>query len=247
MYLITGLGNPGREYHKTRHNVGFETLDRLIDKYRIERPSLKFKAMIGKGYIGAEKVLVAKPMTYMNLSGEAVRAIVDYYKIDPETELIVINDDIDLPPGHLRIRKNGSAGGHNGLKSIIQHLGTEQFIRIRIGVGAKKEGWELMDHVLGRFPEEERKTIDETLEKAAEAAACIVTDGVDIAMNRYNTKKEKKKKASKEKEITAEEGNRTAGPGKTPSEPVNESVKTESADTAAQDQGGKDSTSDVNV
>ena len=214
MYLIVGLGNPGREYSKTRHNVGFEALDCLISKYRIDGPQGKFKAMIGKGYIGAEKVIVAKPLTYMNLSGEAVRAIVDYYKIDPETELIVINDDIDLEPGHLRIRKNGSAGGHNGLKNIILHLGTEKFIRIRIGVGAKKEGWELMDHVLGRFPEEERKIIDETLEKAADAAACIVTDGVDIAMNRYNTKKEKKKKPPKVKENT-EEQSETADTGNT--------------------------------
>ena len=195
MYLIVGLGNPGREYHKTRHNVGFETLDRLIDKYHIDGPQSKCKAMLGKGYIGPEKVIVAKPMTYMNLSGEAVRAIVDYYKIDPETELVVISDDIDLEPGFLRIRKSGSAGGHNGLKSIISHLGTEQFTRIRIGVGAKKAGWDLADHVLGHFSEEDRIIIEETLKKAADAAACIVTDGVDIAMNRYNTKKPKKAKA----------------------------------------------------
>lgn len=203
MYLIVGLGNPGREYHKTRHNVGFEALDELITAYRISGPLSKFKAMIGKGMIGAEKVIAAKPMTYMNLSGEAVRAIVDFYKIDPETELIVISDDVDLEPGRLRIRKSGSAGGHNGLKSIIQHLGTEKFLRIRIGVGGKKAGWDLADHVLGKFPEEERPLVDEALKKAAEAAACVVTDGPDIAMNRYNTKKAKKEK-KKEAAKTAE-------------------------------------------
>ena len=203
MYLIVGLGNPGREYHRTRHNVGFEALDELITAYRISGPLSKFKAMIGKGMIGAEKVIAAKPMTYMNLSGEAVRAIVDFYKIDPETELIVISDDVDLEPGRLRIRKSGSAGGHNGLKSIIQHLGTEKFLRIRIGVGGKKAGWDLADHVLGKFPEEERPLVDEALKKAAEAAACVVTDGPDIAMNRYNTKKAKKEK-KKEAAKTAE-------------------------------------------
>ena len=246
MYLIVGLGNPGREYNKTRHNVGFETLDHLIDQYRIDGPQSKFKALIGKGYIGAEKVLVAKPMTYMNLSGEAVRAIVDYFKIDPESELIVINDDIDLPTGHLRIRKNGSAGGHNGLKSIIQHLGTEQFIRIRIGVGAKQDGRNLVNHVLGKFPEEDRKVIDEALAKAAEAAACIVTDGVDIAMNRYNTKKEKKKKELKEKTEGAE--SKTADTEKSPLEPKNDSIKTDSANTAiTQEQASKNIAPDTNV
>ncbi|MBE5997134.1 MAG: aminoacyl-tRNA hydrolase [Lachnospiraceae bacterium] len=204
MYLIVGLGNPGREYQRTRHNVGFEALDELIAKYGIGAPQSKFRAMLGKGVIGTEKVIAVKPLTYMNLSGEAVRAVVDYYKIDPETELIVISDDVDLEPGRLRIRKSGSAGGHNGLKSIIQHLGTEKFLRIRIGVGGKKDGWDLADHVLGKIPEEERAVIGEALKKAAEAAACVVTDGADIAMNRYNTKKTKKEK--KEKTEAAEKG-----------------------------------------
>ena len=204
MFLIAGLGNPGREYNRTRHNVGFEALDELITAYRIDGPQSKFRAMLGKGYIGAEKVIAVKPMTYMNLSGEAVRAVVDFYKIDPETELIVISDDVDLPPGTIRIRKSGSAGGHNGLKSIIQHLGTDRFIRIRIGVGGKKDGWDLADHVLGKVPEEERAVIDEALKKAAEAAACIVTDGVDIAMNRFNTKKEKKKKRQTDEDARPE-------------------------------------------
>ena len=204
MFLIVGLGNPGREYSGTRHNVGFGALDELIAEQRIDGPLLKFRAMTGKGFIGAEKVIAAKPMTYMNLSGEAVRAIVDFYKIDPEKELIVISDDVDLKPGVLRIRKSGSAGGHNGLKSIIQHLGTEKFVRIRIGVGGKKEGRDLADHVLGKIPEEEKAVIGEAMKKAAEAAACIVTDGADIAMNRFNTKKEKKKKtAEKTEEETA--------------------------------------------
>ena len=200
MYIIVGLGNPGKEYENTRHNIGFATLDQLAEAGGISVLEKKHKALIGKGMIDGQKVILAKPMTYMNLSGEAVRAIVDFYKIDPEKELIVISDDVDLKPGVLRIRKSGSAGGHNGLKSIIQHLGTEKFVRIRIGVGGKKDGWDLADHVLGKIPEEERAVIGETLKKAAEAAACIVTDGTDIAMNRFNTKKEKKKKKAEKTE-----------------------------------------------
>ena len=203
MYIIVGLGNPGREYAETRHNAGFRAVDAFIDEFHIDGPQVKFRAMIGKGTVGGEKVLCVKPLTYMNLSGEAVRAVCDFYKIDPETELIVISDDVDLEPGRLRIRKSGSAGGHNGLKSIIQHLGTEKFLRIRIGVGGKKAGWDLADHVLGKFPEEERPLVDEALKKAAEAVACVVTDGPDIAMNRYNTKKAKKEK-KKEAAKTAE-------------------------------------------
>ena len=205
MYIIVGLGNPGTKYNNTRHNVGFETLDLLIGKYRAGGPFEKWKAMYGSAYIGGEKVLFVKPLTYMNLSGEAVRAVVDYYKIDPEEELVVINDDVDLEPGSIRIRKSGSAGGHNGLKSIIECLGTQKFTRIRIGVGAKPADRDLADHVLGKFPPEELPLVREAKEHAAEAAAAIVTDGVDIAMNRYNVKKKKAKtESSKEAEETTE-------------------------------------------
>lgn len=186
MFLIAGLGNPGKKYEKTRHNVGFETLDRIIDENHIGRPAVRFHALIGKGTIGAESVLCVKPLTYMNASGEAVQPIAAYYKIDPESQLIVISDDVDLPAGALRIRRHGSAGGHNGLKSVISCLGTDRFIRVRVGVGAKPEGWDLADYVLGRFSEEDRKKVNEAMERAAGAVACIVGEGPDRAMNLYN-------------------------------------------------------------
>ena len=147
MYIVAGLGNPGREYVNTRHNVGFDVIDTLIDKYNIGGPELKHKAMMGKGQIAGQKVVLVKPLTYMNSSGESIRAIADYYKIDVESELIVISDEISLPPGEVRVRKKGSAGGHNGLKNIIKLLGTENFQRIRIGVGEKPKGYELVNWV----------------------------------------------------------------------------------------------------
>lgn len=188
MYLIVGLGNPGRDYEKTRHNVGFDTVDELIEEYRIPQSGVKFKAMYGKGMIGSEKVLVAKPLTYMNLSGEAVRGLVDYFKIDVKEELIVIYDDIDLEPGNIRIRAKGSAGGHNGMKNIIQQLGTQEFARVRIGVGAKPKGWDLADHVLSRFSKEDRSLVEESIEKSCKAVRCFVEEGIDAAMNKYNCK-----------------------------------------------------------
>ena len=151
MFLIAGLGNPGRQYEKTRHNMGFDTIDELIERHRIPQGGIAHKAMYGKGMIAGEKVLAVKPLTYMNLSGEAIREYVNYYKMDPETELIVIYDDIDLEPGQIRIRKKGSAGGHNGIKSIIAQIGTQNFYRIKVGVGAKPKGWDLADYVLGTF------------------------------------------------------------------------------------------------
>ena len=135
MYIIAGLGNPKREYDNTRHNIGFALIDALADQYNISVMDMKHKALTGKGMINGQKVILVKPLTFMNLSGESIRPIVDYYKIDVSTELIVISDDISLPPGQIRVRKKGSAGGHNGLKNIIQHLGSEEFQRIRIGVG----------------------------------------------------------------------------------------------------------------
>ena len=189
MYIIVGLGNPTRQYEGTKHNVGFDTIDYLIDEYQIPSSGTGHKALFGKGMIAGQKVIVAKPMTYMNLSGESVRELVNYYKVDPESELIIIQDDIDLEPGQLRIRKQGSAGGHNGLKDIIGRLGTQNFMRVKVGVGAKPKGWDLADHVLGRFSADDRKRVDEAIELAADAVEKIITDGPDAAMNEYNRKR----------------------------------------------------------
>ena len=189
MYLIAGLGNPGKQYEKTRHNMGFDTIDELIDRHNIPGSGIQHKAMYGKGVIGGQKVILAKPLTYMNLSGDSISEIVNYYKIDPETELIVIYDDIDLDPGQIRIRKKGSAGGHNGMKSIIARTGTQNFYRIKVGVGAKPAGWDLAAHVLGRFSSEEREEVDQAIKEAADAVELILTEGIDAAMNKFNAKK----------------------------------------------------------
>ena len=188
MYLIAGLGNPGRQYEHTRHNIGFDTVDVLVEEYQVPQSGVRRQGRYGKGMIAGEKVILLKPLTYMNLSGESVRGIADYFKIDPESQLIVIYDDIDLEPGQIRIRKKGSAGGHNGIKDIIAKLGTQNFIRIKIGVGAKPRGWDLADHVLSRFSKEERELIDMAVSRAAAAVKKILTDGVDAAMNEYNRK-----------------------------------------------------------
>ena len=186
MYIIVGLGNPGRKYEGTRHNMGFDVIDRLVYKNNIPCSGSKFHSVYGTGMIGTEKVILAKPLTYMNLSGTAVRELVDFYKIDPESELIVISDDIDLEPGRIRIRKQGSAGGQNGLRHIVQCLGTQKFIRIRVGTGGKPEGWELADWVLSRFTMDDRALVDDAIVRAADAVAAICTDGIDKAMNVYN-------------------------------------------------------------
>ena len=187
MYLIAGLGNPTREYEKTRHNVGFEAIDILADKAGTTVTEKKHKALYGKGYIGGQKVILAKPQTYMNLSGESIREIADFYKIEPEN-IIILCDDINLSEGQLRIRLKGSAGGHNGLKNIISHLGTQEFPRIRIGVGEKPRGMDLADYVLGRFPKEQQAVMEEAYRDAAEAACMMIEDGADVAMNHYNRK-----------------------------------------------------------
>ena len=186
MYIIAGLGNPGGKYEKTKHNMGFQVIDLLADKYHIEMNQKKHKAICGTGVIEGVKVLLLKPQTFMNLSGESIRDAVDFYKIDPETELIVIYDDISLAPGHLRIRKKGSAGGHNGIKNIIQHLGTQVFPRIRVGVGEKPEGWDLADYVLSGFSKEDEVLVKESWERAVEAVAVMLTDGPEKAMNDFN-------------------------------------------------------------
>ena len=188
LYIIAGLGNPGKQYENTKHNVGFLTIDVLAEKLGIRVSKIKHKALTGEGFISGEKVILVKPQTYMNLSGESVRELVDFYKIDPEEELIIIYDDIALAPGKLRVRAKGSAGGHNGIKNIIAHLGTQQFSRIRIGVGEKPAGWDLADYVLGRFPAEEEPTIRTALEQTVKACETILTDSVEAAMNQFNGK-----------------------------------------------------------
>ena len=189
MYIIAGLGNPGREYVNTRHNIGFDVIDALADKNRIDVSTIKHKALIGKGMIGSEKVILVKPQTYMNLSGDSLIDISQYYKIDIETELIVIYDDIALDLGAIRVRKSGSAGGHNGMKSIIKNLSTENFMRIRMGVGEKPKDYDLADYVLSHFTQDERKTMNLGVKDAVDAVEIILSDDVNKAMNLYNKKK----------------------------------------------------------
>ena len=186
MFVIVGLGNPGDKYLRTRHNAGFMTIDVLADKYGIDISEDKHKALIGKGVIDGNKVILVKPQTFMNNSGESVRAVIDYYKADSENELIVIYDDISLAPGQLRIRKKGSAGGHNGIKSIISHLGSDVFLRIKVGVGEKPKGYDLADYVLGHFDDEDMKIMKESFSRGAEAAAFMLGGDIDKAMNMYN-------------------------------------------------------------
>ncbi|MCM1541708.1 MAG: aminoacyl-tRNA hydrolase [Blautia sp.] len=186
MYIIVGLGNPGRNYENTRHNIGFDVIDRLSDQENIGVLEKKHKAVIGKGVIAGEKCVLAKPQTFMNLSGESVRALLDYYKADETTNLIVISDDVSLDAGKIRIRKKGSAGGHNGLKNIIAHLGHDTFIRVKMGVGEKPRGWDLADYVLGHFSTQEREVMDEAAKRAADAIRMIIAEDADKAMNEYN-------------------------------------------------------------
>lgn len=191
MYIIAGLGNPGGKYAHTRHNVGFDTIDRLADRYGIRLDTNKFKGEYGMGVIDGHKVLLLKPQTYMNLSGECIRDVLGYYKADPNEELIVLFDDISLNPGLIRIRKKGSAGGHNGIKNIIAHLGTQVFKRVKVGVGEKPKGYDLADYVLSRFPKDERVLMEEAFERAGEAAVCMMNDTMEHAMNQFNKKTEK--------------------------------------------------------
>lgn len=188
MYIIAGLGNPTKEYDKTRHNVGFLAIDALADKYHIDVSEKKHKALCGRGTIEGQKVVLMKPQTFMNLSGESIRAAVDFYKVDPE-DIIIIYDDISLEPGQLRIRLKGSAGGHNGIKNIIAHLGTQEFPRIKVGIGAKPPRMDLADYVLSRFSQGEQKLMDDAFKEAADAAVMMMTDGAERAMNHFNTKK----------------------------------------------------------
>lgn len=189
MFIIAGLGNPDRQYEGTRHNVGFDVIDRLADKYNIAVDMKKHRALLGKGVIEGQKVILAKPQTYMNLSGESIRSLVDYYKIDGEHELLVIYDDINLEVGQLRIREKGSAGGHNGIKNIIAHLGTQVFPRIRVGVGEKPSRYDLADYVLGHFSKAEKALMDEGYDHAMDAAGMILSGRIKDAMSEYNRKR----------------------------------------------------------
>ena len=209
MKIITGLGNPGTEYAKTKHNVGFMFVDALADKLGVTEWKDKFDAKIGEGRIGMEKVLLVKPQTYMNDSGRAVGPVMNFYKLTPE-DLIVAHDDMDIPAGTIRIRKKGSAGGHNGIKSILAHIGDEHFSRVRIGIGRPLPGWTVVNHVLAAFSEEDAPKITEAINYLIPAVECIVNEDVDMAMNRYNPKKQKKqKKQAQPADMAAE----TAGEG----------------------------------
>ena len=185
-WLVVGLGNVGDQYENTRHNVGFEVVDAIADKLDIPVQRLKFKALTNTAALGGEKVLLMKPVTYMNLSGEAVEQAAAFYKIPPE-RVLVISDEVALPPGKLRIRPSGSAGGHNGLKSIIQHLGTDQFPRLRVGVGEKPHpDYDMADWVLGHPQGDDRKALDDAVKRAVQAVECIIHDGPSAAMNKFN-------------------------------------------------------------
>ena len=188
MFLIVGLGNPGKQYEHTRHNIGFDVMDALAEKYNISISEKKHKTLCGKGVINGVKVVLAKPQTYMNLSGDSVGEMAQFYKIPPEN-IIVINDDISLDVGRIRVRPKGSAGGHNGLKSIIYRLNSDTFPRVKMGVGAPKhEDYDLADFVLGRFTKEEIPVMEDAIVKAEKAVAEIIKNGVQSAMNKYNGK-----------------------------------------------------------
>lgn len=187
MFLIVGLGNPGAKYDGTRHNVGFEVIDALSDKYGIAVKHKEHKGLVGKGMIADKKALLVKPQTFMNLSGESVFELTEYYDVDPETELIVISDDVSLSTGNIRVRKKGSAGGHNGLKSIIGLLDTNVFPRVRVGVGECTDG-DMVAHVLGKYDSKDRERVDKSLEKAVGAIELILSGDIEQAMNKYNVK-----------------------------------------------------------
>lgn len=186
MYIIAGLGNPGKKYEETRHNMGFMAVDFLAEKYDIKVNKIRFRALTGEGRIAGQKVLLLKPQTYMNLSGESIRLALEYYKVNPQ-ELIVIYDDIDIQAGMIRIRKKGSTGTHNGMRNILYHIRTEDFPRIRVGIGSGRKE-DMIDYVTGSVPKNEITLLKEAADKAACGAACIVEKGIEKAMNEYNIK-----------------------------------------------------------
>ena len=188
MFIVAGLGNPGNKYDGSRHNIGFSVIDVLSARLNAPLDFEKHRAFCGTAVYEGTKLMLAKPQTFMNLSGESVGELVRFYKIDIPTQLLVISDDVDMDFGRIRIRKARSAGGHNGLKNIIAHLGTQEFMRLKIGVGAKPPAWDLADWVLSRYAAEDQPVMDEAFQKAAEAAECFALHGIEEAMNRYNRK-----------------------------------------------------------
>lgn len=188
MYIIVGLGNPGEKYVHTRHNVGFEVIDILADRIGIHVDEKKHKGLCGRGVLEGQKVVLVKPQTFMNLSGESVRAVADFYKVAAD-EIIVVYDDISLEPGRLRVRGKGSAGGHNGIKNIIAHLGTQEFPRVKVGIGEKPKGMDLADYVLSHFGRGEWEQMEEAFKEAADAVAVMISQGTEAAMNRFNGEK----------------------------------------------------------
>jgi PTH1 family peptidyl-tRNA hydrolase len=185
MKLIVGLGNPGKQYEQTRHNIGFIVIDKIAEKLNMRLDQAKFKGLFGAGFVEGEKVLLLKPLTYMNLSGESIRAIMDFYQIDLD-DILVIYDDLDLPAGKIRLRQKGSAGGHNGIKSTISHLGTQEFNRVRVGINRPTNGMAITDYVLGRFIQEEQDLIQEAVERSAEACIEWIKKPFLQVMNTYN-------------------------------------------------------------
>jgi PTH1 family peptidyl-tRNA hydrolase len=188
--VIVGLGNPGRRFAGTRHNIGYDVVDALAKKHQIKVKHLRHRALMGKGEVLGHQVFLVKPLTYMNASGESVRRVIDYYKVDEKSELLVIADDISLATGKLRMRAKGSSGGHKGLQNIIENLGHHEFLRLKIGVGDKPAGDELIDHVLGHFEGSEAEIMHEATNNAVAAIECILAEGLETAMNKYNTKKD---------------------------------------------------------
>ena len=197
MYIIVGLGNPGEKYVHTRHNVGFEVIDILADRIGIHVDEKKHKGLCGRGGLEGQKVVLVKPQTFMNLSGESVRAVADFYKVAAD-EIIVVYDDISLEPGRLRVRGKGSAGGHNGIKNIIAHLGTQEFPRVKVGIGEKPKGMDLADYVLSHFGRGEWEQMEEAFKEAADAVAVMISQGTEAAMNRFNGEKKEGVKGQNE-------------------------------------------------
>ncbi len=185
MYLIVGLGNPEEDYSNTRHNMGFNVINKLSEKYDIEVKNKKHKGLVGKGIIENEKVILLKPQTFMNLSGESIRECMDFYKLQKE-ELIVIYDDIDIEPGEIKLRKQGGPGSHNGMKSVVQQLQTKEFSRVRIGIGSPEDKSDLIQYVIGGIEEEQIPLLEKGVDKATQATIEIIKSGIDIAMNKFN-------------------------------------------------------------